>query len=146
MITREDLKEVFPWLGTNAEADGGDVVERLTDLYESLPAQTETPVPPVASERNTMALPSELDNRLFIGIRSEGISYADRWVEVNGDYKDIAFLRFGDLGLRFYVGPDHDLIQEVRAHAQSITVRRGEKFEVSSCGQTVTLGSELDEG
>jgi hypothetical protein len=30
------LKQSFPWLGTDDPADGGDTVEELSDLYESL--------------------------------------------------------------------------------------------------------------
>ncbi len=38
-------------------------------------------------------------DRLFIGVYPTGIAYADKWNEVDGDYKRLAFLRFATLAL-----------------------------------------------
>jgi hypothetical protein len=38
-----------------------------------------------------------------------------------------------------------DLLEEIRQNASSVIVKRGQSFEVSACGQTVTLGHDLTE-
>lgn len=77
--------------------------------------------------------------RMFAGVFPTGISYCDRWREVNGDYEQIAFLPFRTLKLENCNCPD-ELWPAVQEHAERIISRRGEQFQVSTSGQTVTLG------
>jgi len=35
MLQAEDLKRAFPWLGTDEEVDGADVVDQINDDYEA---------------------------------------------------------------------------------------------------------------
>lgn len=79
--------------------------------------------------------------RLFKGVYPEGIVYADRSREVNGDYRKLAFLPFGTLVLEWWdtnVPPDVAKLIEIDARA--LQARRGEQFQVSGSGQTRTLG------
>lgn len=80
------------------------------------------------------------EERLFIGLYPAGIVYADRGATENGDYRRCGFLPYDTLVLEVtkWAG---SLRQEIEAHAETIQRRRGEAFEVSSCGQTVRLGS-----
>jgi hypothetical protein len=79
--------------------------------------------------------------RVFVGVFPTGISYADRTVEVGGDYKRLAFLPFDTLVLEWNakrVPPDvRDYIERDAARLQA---RSGEDYKVSQVGQTVVLG------
>ena len=79
--------------------------------------------------------------RLFIGIFPCGISYADRHHEEHGDYKSLAFLPYNSLILEFCKGCPAELRDEITSSAAAIQVRKGEQYQVSTCGQTVLLGS-----
>ena len=80
--------------------------------------------------------------RLFAGIYPSGVIYADRYEDVDGDYKRIAFLPFSTLQLEWAPGVHPpELVEEVTADAAKIIARRGEDFEVSASGQTVKLGN-----
>ena len=81
-----------------------------------------------------------MSDRLFIGVFSGGLSYADRHREEHGDYAKLAFLPYNTLELKVYDGCPDDLRKEIEDHAATIQARRGEQFQVSSCAQYVTLG------
>lgn len=81
------------------------------------------------------------NNRLFIGVFSTGISYADRHREEQGDYAKLAFLPYDTLQLEVYACPV-ELQARIQSHAATIQARRGQQFQVSSSGQTVMLGSD----
>lgn len=79
---------------------------------------------------------------LFSGVFPTGISYADRSREEHGDYKKIAFLSFSDLRLEIYA-PRSSLLPEIKRRAEALQAKRGEQFQTSTSGQTVTLGYAL---
>ena len=79
--------------------------------------------------------------RLFIGIYPGGISYVDRHRERHGDYASLAFLPYDTLVLKVQRDCPKELRTEIEAHAATIQARRGEQYEVSTCGQTVRLGA-----
>lgn len=81
-------------------------------------------------------------DRLFIGIWSTGIGYADKSVEVDGDYKRLGFLPYHTLKLQIYEGCPEDLKEQIELDAQTIINKRGEQFATSASGQYVTLGEE----
>lgn len=81
-----------------------------------------------------------MSDRLFIGVFPTGISFADRSVEVHGDYKRLAFLPFSTLALEIAQDCPADLRAEIDAYAATIQARRGQPFTVSTSGQTVVLG------
>lgn len=83
-------------------------------------------------------------NRLFIGIYPTGIVYADRRIEVRGDYKKLAYLSF-DLRTRTIEKDCPAQLETlIRADMEAVIAMRGEKFEVSECGQYVILGGPDD--
>lgn len=82
-----------------------------------------------------------MNDRLFIGVFPAGISYADRHREEHGDYAKLAFLPYDTLELKVYERCPADLRTEIETHAATIQSRRGQRFQVSSCNQTVMLGS-----
>lgn len=79
--------------------------------------------------------------RLFIGVFPCGISYADRHHEEYGDYKALAFLPYESLTLEFRKECPVELRAEITDHAAAIQARKGEHLQISTCGQTVLLGS-----
>lgn len=82
-----------------------------------------------------------MSDRLFIGLYPAGVVYADRSRERGGDYARVAFLPYRTLVLDVDKGADPMMVEEARAHAATLQARRGEDLQVSSCGQTVRLGS-----
>lgn len=87
-----------------------------------------------------------MNERIFIGVFPTGISYADRKVERHGDYKKLAFLYFDDLSLTVYKDTPRAMAEWIRADAAKIQARRGEQYETSWTGQTITLGYAVKDG
>lgn len=86
-------------------------------------------------------------DRLFVAAFPGGLSYADRSVEVDGDFKQLAFLPYHTLELQWRVAnPPADLRAEIESSAAEMQARSGESFEVSTSGQTVLLGSAIEAG
>jgi hypothetical protein len=81
-----------------------------------------------------------VNKRIFCGVFPCGISWSDRATERAGDYKPLAFLPFSTLVVEFQPDCPTELRAEIEADAASIQAKRGQQFEVSTCGQTVTLG------
>lgn len=82
-----------------------------------------------------------LNERLFTGIYSTGIVYADRGQpEQGGDYKRLAFLGFDTLQLDMKLDCPPDLRAIIETHAAAIQAKRGEEYQITTSGQTVTLG------
>jgi hypothetical protein len=79
-------------------------------------------------------------NRLFIGCFPCGLVYADRAIEEHGDYRRVGFLSYRKLVFEPNKKADPRLLAEATEHAASIQAMRGEKFEISGCGQYVILG------
>lgn len=86
----------------------------------------------------------EAKEKLFSGIFSTGIGYADRTREEHGDYKKLAFLSFRTLELEFYGRVPADLKELILKDAGAIQARKGEQYQVSSSGQRITLGYGLE--
>ena len=86
-----------------------------------------------------------MKDRLFMGILGgTGVSYADRGIERDGDYKKLAHLSFATLELTWYakrIPPE--LRAEIERDAARIQARRGEDYPISASGQTVELGYKL---
>lgn len=76
---------------------------------------------------------------LFAGVFPCGIAYADKRREKHGDWMKVAFLPYSSLELEIR-DPASDLLPRIRKDAAKIQARRGEPFEIDSCGQTVVLG------
>lgn len=82
-----------------------------------------------------------LENAILIGGYSEGIVYADKRVEEDGDYKRLAFLPYDTLELEFRGECCSKETKEfIRRKAEEIIKRRGERYEITTSGQWVILG------
>ncbi len=92
---------------------------------------------PVAPE---LDVASQVKQRLFIGIFPAGIVYADRWQQVAGDYKRLAFLPFRSLELEWSRDVPEFLVGAIKTDAAAIQAKRGQAFQISTAGQTVILG------
>jgi len=84
--------------------------------------------------------PATSDDRLFVGVFSTGIGYADRTRERDDDFTRLAFLSFRSLELDVEPDCPDDLAAEIRAHAAGIQAMRGQDYRISTVGQTVRLG------
>ena len=80
------------------------------------------------------------EDRIFIGVFSTGISYADRLREKKGDYAKLAFLAFDTLQLTFEKDCPRELKAVIEKDASAIQAKRGQRYQVSTSGQTVLLG------
>lgn len=87
--------------------------------------------------------PRPVNERLFIGVFPAALSYADRKREENNDYKRLAILPYSTLELEIEKDCPAELAEEIKQHAATIQAKRGQHFQISSCGQTVILGSAL---
>jgi len=84
-----------------------------------------------------------MSDPLFSGVFPTGIGYADRRVEEHGDYKWCALLLFSTLEIYWYKNCSPDLKERIIADAAKIQARKGEQYQISSSGQTITLGYAL---
>ena len=84
----------------------------------------------------------DFPTRIFIGAYPEGLVYADRMRESQGDYARLAFLPYSTLELKFDSGCPEYIRPWIIEKAALMQARRGESFQISSCGQTVMLGSQ----
>ena len=87
----------------------------------------------------------KFSGRLFVGLMPAGIVYADRGREEHGDYKRIAFLSYHNLEFKAAKlsdasEADRELLRLARGHAETIQAQRGQKLQISTAGQGVTLG------
>ncbi len=88
-------------------------------------------------------IPSRPADRLFAGRYPCGIVYADRAHEVGGDYKRLAFLSYRTLVLEVEADCPEALRHDIVQDAARYQAMPGEPLQISTCGQTVTLGSAL---
>jgi hypothetical protein len=100
--------------------------------HDELPAEYDALI---ARRDAGRALHDPQDDRLFAGVYSTGIVYADKAREVHGDYKRVAFLPYSSLVLEI-ADPNSPLIERVKSDAAALQARRGQVFAISTCGQT----------
>jgi hypothetical protein len=79
--------------------------------------------------------------RLFCGVYPGGLVFADRGREKGGDYARLAFMPYETLEARIEPDCPKDLRPLIEETVKGMQARRGEPFEISTCGQTVMLGS-----
>lgn len=84
---------------------------------------------------------ASLNERLFCGVFPGGFSWADRAIEEHGDYQTVAFMPFGTLELDIRK-PGSPLLPLIQAWAAELQAKRGQQYQVSGSGQTVTLGEK----
>lgn len=82
----------------------------------------------------------DMQERIFAGIFSTGIFYADRTREEHGDWKRLANVNFRTLQLEIEPDCPPELRDWIKQDAEKIQTRRGQEFRISTAGQTITLG------
>jgi hypothetical protein len=80
-----------------------------------------------------------LRERLFCGVFPTGWSWCDRSIEEHGDYVRVAYMSFATLELEIS-RPKSPLLPLIQKDAAELQARRGQEYQVSTAGQTVTLG------
>lgn len=114
------------------------------DTYRIMsPIRPEPEEPTGASVPNEEPAMTEENDRLFVCVMGTGISWADRKVHEHGDYKRLAFLTFSNLELEIVPGCPNDLRVRIEDYAAKVKARRGQQYQVSTSGQTITLGYAL---
>ena len=83
----------------------------------------------------------ELNERIFVGKFPCGLGFADRMTERDGDYARLAFLSYATLELEFDAKCPEGMKAWITEFAAKIQARKGEQYQISSSGQTITLGS-----
>lgn len=76
---------------------------------------------------------------VFIGMFPAGVVYSDRQREEHGDYKRLAFLPYSTGTLQLAADCPPELVGWITADAAR-NYAPGTVVEVSTCGQTVTIG------
>lgn len=71
---------------------------------------------------------------------STGIYWADTTREEHGDYKRLAHLPYHTLELKFETDCPPELREQIKTAAAKIQAMRGQEYQVTTSGQTVTLG------
>lgn len=80
--------------------------------------------------------------RLFCGVFPGGLVYADRGREKNGDWANLAFMPFSTLEVKIQADCPKALIPLIQDSVRGMQARRGEEFPISTCGQSIILGSK----
>lgn len=123
------------------QADHAELLESgWGDLYAQLKAEEKARARAEKQERRRTLREGSLRDRIFVGCYPEGLVYADKLVELHGDYRGLAFLSYRLLKLTVYDECPGYLVPVVCELAQAVIDRRGERYEVSGCGQYVILG------
>lgn len=88
--------------------------------------------------------PAENDP-IFRCIMSTGWWWSDRTREEHGDYAKLAFLSFSKLELEIFPGCPKAWRPKIEAEAAAYQARKGEAYQISTAGQTITLGYDLED-
>lgn len=80
------------------------------------------------------------EERLFCGVFITGIGWADRSRERHGDYAKLAFMSFATLEVHIESDCPKELSVPIEAAVKEFQARRGQEFQTSGSGQTITLG------
>lgn len=81
-----------------------------------------------------------MPDRIFCGVYPCGLVYADRHREKHGDYARLAFLSYRTLELELEKDCPAELVAEIQASAAGMQAKRGQPFQISTTGQSITLG------
>lgn len=81
--------------------------------------------------------------RIFKGNYPTGVIYADRNYP---DFKRLAYLNYATLVLNIEKDCPDELTHDIIEDARIIQSRKGEFYQISTCGQGVTLGEPKEEG
>ncbi len=82
-------------------------------------------------------------DRVFAAIMSTGIFYTDKTIEKDGDYARLGSVSFSTLEITIEPDCPPDIAAYIREEGEKLQKRRGEAFQISTAGQTITLGHAL---
>lgn len=85
-------------------------------------------------------------DRIFCGVFPTGLVWADRCVEVQGDYKRLAYLCFATLEHIIEPSCPRELLPSILKDIEAVKAKRGMQYQTSTSGQSVTLGYALQKG
>lgn len=104
-----------------------------------------SPMPPISAAERLRELDAHgmLADRLFIGVMGGGVSFADRGGTKHGDYARLGLLTFDRLNLDVESDCPPFLRVRIERFAAEMRARAGEPEQVSSSGQSTTLGYAL---
>jgi hypothetical protein len=94
-------------------------------------------------------LTGELNPRVFIGVYPAAFVYADRERNQGGDYQTIAIIPYSTLEIDWdprwkpSSADDEAIILSIQQDRDDLQSRIGEQYQVSTCGQYVTLGHAI---
>jgi hypothetical protein len=94
----------------------------------------------IAEKKAIRELPDE--QALFAGVYPTGVYYSDRRLDVNGDFKRLAAIRFRDLSYYFNDGVSENMRRIIQADIDRIIAMKGQEYSIDACGHTVTLGGK----
>lgn len=79
-----------------------------------------------------------IEERVFVCVMPTCLSYSDRCIQENGDYRTLGRLFFDTLDLWTTENCSNEIRTWIRKDANRYKV--GQVFETSACGQTIVLG------
>lgn len=83
-------------------------------------------------------------SEIFSCIMATGFWWSDKSREEHGDYAKLAFLPFSNLELEFFSACTPSQKEIILKSAKKYQDLRGEKYQISTAGQMVTLGYALE--
>lgn len=83
---------------------------------------------------------TKLDDRIFVGINANGISFSNRIVIEKGDYSKMARYDFKAMKLVIEDLCHPTFATQIRNWIREQEYKKGQSFQVSTCGQSVNLG------
>lgn len=117
-------------------------VEQLTNPWGRDPLGL---LPPILEATMAQPLPTDIiEERLFVGTYPCGLVYADRATEEHGDYKRLALLNYSTLELSFQTNCPDFFKADILDDAQRLQSQKGHEYQISSSGQTITLGHGIE--
>lgn len=83
-----------------------------------------------------------MDERIFSGCFPTGIVYADRQVEVRGDYKRLAYMNYGSLVLELEDDCPEPLAEQIKEDHKRFLAMKGHSYPIAG-NASVVLGCEM---
>jgi len=136
------LERAAKSLEAEAEFISSGAKERHEADWAEYKAQERERIKRENAERRRTLREGDIKARIFVGVYPEGLMFADKLVELHGDYRHLGFLSYRTLKLTVYKECPGYLIPVVVEMAQPYIDKRGERFETDGAGHSVILGGE----
>lgn len=83
---------------------------------------------------------SQIEARLLCCNMATGVYWVDRGKEEHGDYARVVSIDYSTLTITQYPRAHPQLVAVAKQQAQDIQKKRGDEYQLSAVGQTITLG------